>query len=816
MISLWQDLRYAVRVYFKSKTFTLMAGLALAIGSGATTALFTVVNAVLLRPLPCAEPERIVEVYELVPAGPSRVLSYPWFRFAERTNQAFEYLAAWAGGPRANLSLGGSAQLIQSYRVSADFFRVFGIQPVIGRDFNRQDDQPGAAPVAVISKTLWAGAFGRDPKIIGRALDMNGESYTIVGVMPASFAENLETDVWIPLRKEEDWTERAVAYWVTGRLRRGVTLEGAQTDLNLVWNRLRRERPDAVDRRELGGSVTPYLDTVVGGYRKPMLLLSGAAACILLIACVNVANLLLARAVARRKEVAVRIAIGAGRGRLVRQLLTESALLSVVSGAAGFALAVALTRALKHWLAVQLTRGEEIAIDFRVLGFAVAVSVLTGIVFGLAPALQLTRLNFAQLLRDAGRLANSRGASRIQAGLVCAQIALSAAMLLAAGLLLTSFERLRTYDLGFTPQGVMAVDVAMTGPEFQTTASSMVGIRRIEERLNAIPGVRSAALVNVLPTQFSGLYDVTLLPDPLHRASPGPMSEEPRQITPQFFEVMRMPMRSGRAFTEHDTQRSAQVAIVNETFLRKFLPGVDPVGLHLALGRAMGPNFIDQPREIVGVVADTRGELRRMRGEGRPSVFTPLAQLPDRIMARLNSTRTMTWVIRTVGDPLALGRTVREEILKAEPSLVVDNPRSLQEVVSEGIEQEKAQTVLVSAFGLVAFLLAALGLYGTMSHAVAGRMYEFGIRFALGASRNNVLWLMLRYSFKIVALGLLGGIVASLALQRVLAAYLFGVRPSDPVIYAGVLGLLSATALCAALAPAMRAARTDPRAILQP
>jgi predicted permease len=667
----------------------------------------------------------------------------------------------------------------------------------------------------VISKTLWTAAFGRDPTIIGRAVSMNGESYTIVGVMPADFAENSDIDVWIPLRKEEDWTEKVVNYWVTGRLRRGVTLEGARSDLNLVWDRLRRERPDAVDSRDLGALVIPYLDTIVDGYRKPMLLLSGAAACILLIACVNVANLLLARAVARRKEIAVRIAVGTGRGRLIRQLLTESVLLAAVGSTVGFALAVALTRALRHWLAVQLIRGDEIAIDFRVLGFAVALSVLTGIVFGLAPALQLTRLDFAQLLRDSGRLTSSRGASRIQATLVCAQIGLSAVMLLAAGLLLTSFQRLRTYDLGFTPQGVLTVDVAMTGPEFQTTASSAIAIQRIQERLSAVPGVRASALVNVLPTQFSGAFDVTLLPDPVHRDSPGAVSEEPRQITPRFFEVMRMPMRSGRAFTVHDNAQSAQVAIVNESFVRKFLPGVDPVGMHLVLGRLMGPNFIDQPREIVGVVADTRGELRRMRGEGRPSVFTPMVQLPDRLMARLNSGRSMTWVIRTVGEPVALSRAVREEILKAGPSLVVDNPRALQELVSEGIEPEEVQTVLISSFGLVALLLAVLGLYGTMSHAVAGRVHELGIRFALGATRRDVLWLMLRYSFKLIVIGLLAGFAASLALQRILTAYLFGVRSGDPLIHAVVLALLSVTALFAALVPAMRAARTDPKIILQ-
>lgn len=793
-----------------------MACLALAIGSGATTALFTVVNAVLLRPLPCAQPDRIVNVYRRTQNGQSRAASYAWFRFAERSNRAFEYLAVWSEGPSANVSSGGSVQLIQSFNVSSDFFKVFGVQPILGRDFTREDDRPGAAPVTIISRSLWSGWFGNDPKVIGHAVRISGENYTIVGVMPANFAENSRADLWVPFRKAEDWTEKAVGYFVSGRLRPGVSVEAARIDLDLVWDRLRRERPDAVDYRELGSLVTPYLETIVGGYRKPMLLLTGAAACILLIACVNVANLLLARAVARRKEVAVRIAVGAGRGRLIRQLLTESVLLSSVSGAAGFALAVSLVRALKPWFADQVTRGNEISIDFRVLWCAVAISILTGIVFGLAPALQLTRLNFAQLLRDAGRIASSRGASRVQAGLVCAQIGLSTVMLLTAGLLATSFERLRKFDLGFTPHGVLTIETAMTGPKFQTTVAAAAAIERVRQRLNVIPGVQSVALVNVLPTQFSGFYDVTLLPDPVHRSNPGEVWEEPRQITPQFFEVMRMPMRSGRAFTDHDTTNAAQVAIVNETFVRQFLPGVNPIGLHMVLGRALGPNFVDQSREIVGVVADTRGELRRMRGEGRPSIYTPIAQLPDGITARINSGFSMTWVIRTAGEPLALSRAVREEIMKEGPAFVVDSPRSLEDVVSAGIEQEKAQTALISSFGLVALLLAVLGLYGTMSQTVAVRMHELGIRIALGATRTNVLWLMLRYSFSLIAVGLVAGVTASMALQRILAAYLFGVRPSDPAIHLIVLLILSATALFAALAPAMRAARIDPRIVLQP
>jgi putative ABC transport system permease protein len=812
LASVWHDLRYALRIYLKHKSFAFIAILTLAIGIGANTALFAVINAVLIRPLPYPESQRIVQIYRRMTSGPSVLLSYPWFRFAERNNHTMQYLAAWGAGPRVNVVAGDSSQVVQSVKVSSDFFRVFDVRPVQGRDFTRQDDAPGAAPVTVISYPLWKTLFGGDPHILGKALRIKDESYTVIGVMRPGFTGGADADVWIPYRKGEDWTESVLAHLVAGRLRPGVTMGDARHDFDLLWDRLRKEQPGAVSHNVLGATVTTYLERIVGDYRKPMLLLSLAAACILLITCVNVANLLLARAVGRRREMAIRIALGTSRSRLLRQLLTESALLAFVGGLAGLALAVGILHTLREWLASQLIRGHEISLDSHVVFLAVASSVLTGIAFGVAPALHLSGVSPIQMLRDYGKAAVSRGTRRVQAGLVSAQICLSTVILLAAGLLVVSFERLQNFDLGFTPQGVVTVDSAM---KFQSTVTTIASIQQVTERVRSIPGVESVGLVNRLPTDFSGFYDVTLLDGPVQRnASEQVSQEEPRQITPEFFDVMRIPMRSGRKFAERDTAAAAAVAIVNESFVRKYLGEVNPIGLHLVIGRSMGPNRADQPREIVGVAADTRGE-RNLGGKSEPSVYTPIAQVSDRNMADYNNDRSWIWVIRTKGNPLALSNTLRQEMLKAGSSLVVGTPRSLEQIVSLGIEQQQVHAALISAFAAMALLLAAVGLYGTMSQTVAERMHEIGIRFAIGATGRDVLWLMIRYSLKLIAVGLVMGIAASIGLQRLLAAYLFEVRPTDPAVFAIVLVLLSSTAMGAALVPAARATRVDPRIILQ-
>lgn len=812
MASLWQDLHYALRIYVKHKSFVLLAVLTLAIGIAANTALFAVINAVLLRPLPYPEPQRIVQVYRRMTIGTSSLNNYSWFRFAERNNHTMEYLAAWGAGPRVNVVDGDSSQVVQSVKVSSAFFRVFGVRPILGRDFNYQDDLPGAPPVAVISNTLWKTVFRGDPNIAGQVLQIKDEDYTVIGVMRPGFTGGPDTDVWILYRKAEDWTEKTVGHLVAGRLRPGVTMEDARRDLDLLWDRLRKEQPGAVTRILLGAALTTYKDRIVGDYRKPMLLLNLATGCILLIAWVNIANLLMARAVGRRREIAVRIALGTSRTRLIRQLLTESVLLATAGGAAGLGLATALLYALREWLASQLVRGHEISLDSRVVLFATAVSVLAGIAFGMVPAFHLAGVSPMQSLREHGGNSGSRGTRRFQAGLVTAQICLSTVILLAAGLLVVSFERLQNYDLGFSTQDVLTVDTAM---KFQTTATAMASVQRVMERLHAVPGVESVALVNRLPTDFAGQYDVTMLSGPvMGNAAEQVYQEEPRQITPGFFDVMRIPLRSGRQFTVRDVADSAPVAIVNEAFVNKYLANVNPIGIHLVIGRSMGPNVVDQPREIVGVAADTRGE-RDLRGKSHPSVYTPIAQFSDRNMADHNNNLSWVWVIRTTRPPQALAQTIRQEIIKSDSSLVVGNPRSLEQIVSVGIEQPRVHAALISSFAAMALLLTAVGLYGTMSQTVAERMHEISLRFAVGATAQQVLLLMIRYSLKLIVVGLLIGIGVSFGLERFLAGYLFEVRPTDPAVLATVLMLLSTTTICAALAPALRATRVDPKIVLQ-
>lgn len=812
MASFWQDLHCAVRVYAKQKSFALLVVVTLAIGIAANTAIFALINAIFLRPLPYPEPQRIVQVYRKMTTGQSSLFSYPWFRFAERSNHSMEYLAAWGAGPRVNVGAGDSAQVVQSVKVSSNFFRVFGVRPSQGRDFNYQDDVPAAAPVAVISHTLWKSVFRGDPNIVGQVIQIKGEDYTIIGVMRPGFTGGPDTDVWITYRKAEDWTEKTVAHLVAGRLRPGVSMEQARRDLDLLWDRLRREQPAAINRTLLGAALTTYMDRIVGDYRKPMLLLNLATGCFLLIALVNIANLLMARAVGRRKEMAVRIALGTGRARLIRQLLTESVLLASVGGVAGLGLATGLLHILKEWLASHLIRGHEISFDSRVVLFAIAVSVVTGLAFGIVPAFHLAGVNPMQMLREHGGNAGSRGTRRFQQGLVTAQICLSTIMLLAAGLLVASFERLQKYDLGFSAQGVLTIDSAM---KFKTTSTAMASVQRVTERLRAVPSVESIALVNRLPTDFAGQYDVTFLSGPVRgNAGEQVYQEEPRQITPDFFDAMRIPLRSGRQFTARDDADSPAVAIVNEAFVNKYLGNTNPIGLHILIGRSMGPDAADKPREIVGVAADTRGE-RDLHGKSQPSVYTPIAQFSDRNMADHNNDHSWFWVIRTTQPPLAFGQTIRQEIIKSDSSLVVGNPRTLEQIVSAGIEQPRVQAALISCFAAMALLLAAVGLYGTMSQTVAERKDEVGLRFAVGATGRQILWLMARHSLKLILVGILVGIGVSFGMQRVLRAYLFEVHPMDPAVLASVLILLTTTATGAALVPAFRATRVDPTIVLQ-
>jgi putative ABC transport system permease protein len=811
MENFFQDVRFALRVYAKNKSFTTIAVLTLAIGIGSNIAVFTVVNALLFRSLPYPDGERLVQVGRSLNEGPVYTMSYARFRFLEQNSRAFESLAAYdVVGSSLSMTLGETAELVQSSRVSANLFRVMEVNPLLGRSFTPEDDKPGVAPVAIISHSAWSRLFGSDPNVVGRSVRMSGESYTIIGVMPADFKFGADTEAWVPIRKAEDWTDRSNPHLVIGRLRSGTSVETASTDLVTVFQRLKEEQPASIERTEVGALVIPYRERVIGYTRGPLLMLAGVVACVLLIACANVANLLFARAIRRRQEVAVRIALGISRARMIRQLLTESFLLSIASGIVGLLLAIFALGILELWLPVKLPGIAELKIDFRVLLFSLAAIALTSIVFGLAPALQLAKMEPAQTLRELSGATPGRGIRRLQAGLVSLEIALSTVLLLTAGLLLISFQKLRNVDLGYEAEGVLIMQTSLASPEFAATEPAMLGVQRVIERLKTIPEVKHVATVTRLPTEPSLVLS-------FERLSAGSQNEELeanwRAVTPEFFDALRIPLHAGRSFGDRDTRESPPVAVVNETFVRKFLNGANPLGQRFVIGRHMGENFADKPREIIGVVEDTLGNT--LSEAASPGIFVPAAQVPDRTTAFLNQIVPLNWVVQVTGDPTAVSDRIRREVTAADPSLIASNPRPLAQMLSGLTAQQKVLATLMTFFAAVALFLGAVGLHGVMSHSVAERRHELGIRFALGASRARMLWLMVTYGLKLLVPGLVVGVMLSLALRSVVASYLFGVSTTYVVVYLAVVLLLSLIAMVASVGPALRATRVDLTTILR-
>ncbi len=806
-----QDLRFALRVYAKNRSFTIIAVLTLAIGIGSNIAVFTVVNALLFRSLPYPDGDRLVQVGRSLNEGPAYTMSYARFRFLEQNNRAFESLAAYdVVGSSLSITLGGETpELLQSSRVSADFFRVLRINPLLGRGFTTDDDKPGVAPVTIISHSAWSRLFGNDPNVVGRAVRMSGEAHTIIGVMPVDFSFGPDTEAWVTIRKTEDWTDRSNPHLVIGRLRSGTTVETAHSDLTPVFQRLKEVQPASIAPTEVSALVTPYRERVVGNTRVPLLMLAGVVGCVLLIACANVANLLFARAIRRRQEMAVRIALGISQSRMIRQLLTESFLLSTISGIVGLLFAISALGVFELWLPVKLPRIAELNIDFRVLLFSLAAIALTSIVFGLAPALQLAKLDPAQTLRELSGATPGRGIRRLQAGLVSLEIALSTVLLLTAGLLMISFQKLRNVDLGYETEGVLVIQTSLASPEFAATEPAMLRVQRVIERLKTIPEVKHVATVTRLPTESSLILSFQLSGDSQDQQREAHW----RAVTPEFFEALSIPLHAGRSFSDRDTPDAPPVAVVNEMFVRRFMNGTNPLGQRLVIGRDMGENFTDEPREIVGVVEDTLGNA--LSEAAAPGIFIPAAQVPDRTTAFLNQILPLNWVVQVTGDAATVSSRIRREVSAADSSLVASKPRPLVEMLSGLTAQQKTYATVMTFFAAVALFLGAVGLHGVMSHSVAERRYELGIRFALGASRGRLLWLMVTYGLKLLVPGLVVGVVLSLALRSVVASYLFGVSNTYVVIYLAVIVLLSLMAIIATLGPAMRATRVDLTTVLR-
>ncbi|HEV3471346.1 MAG TPA: ABC transporter permease [Pyrinomonadaceae bacterium] len=804
-VDVWQDLRYGVRTLLKNPGFTAVAVVALALGIGANTAIFSVVNAVLLRPLPYRDPDRLVMVWEDNTKGgyPRNTPAAANFLDWREQSRVFEGMAAIANQSFA-LTGAGEPERIDGRRVSASLFPLLGVEPLLGRVFLPEEDQPGAGRAVILSHGLWQRRFGSDPNITGKALTLNGESHTVVGVMPAHFRfPAREDELWVPIAfTNEQAANRGTHYLqVVARLRPGVTVEQAQAEMSAIAARLQEQYPS--QNTGVGAAVVPLHEQLVGDIRPALLILLGAVGFVLLVACANVANLLLARAAARHKEIAVRVALGASRMRLIRQFLTESLLLAAVGGLAGLLLSLWGVNLLRAFIPESISQVGAVSIDAKVLGFTLLVSLLTGLIFGLAPATQASNFNLNETLKEGGRdsSAGSRG-NRIRAVLVVAEVAVSLVLLIGAGLLINSFLRLRSVDPGFRADNLLTMRIVLPELKYPDQARRAAFYAEALRRIEALPGVESAAVTNWIPLVRQGdsnSFTVEGQPDPGPGRSP---SVATRVVSPRYFDTMGIQLLRGRQFGEQDRADSPPVVIVSEAMARRSWPGADPVGKRMKMG---GYNSDAPWMEVVGVVKDVR--QFELTAEPRPQIYLHYEQ-PAFF-------RPSNLVVRTGADPLGLAATVRKTVWEIDKDQPVSNISTMEDVLSESISRQRFSMLLLGIFAGVALVLAAVGIYGVMSYSVAQRTHEIGIRMALGAQAADVLKLTVGQGLRLVLVGVAIGLAAAFALTRLMESLLYGVSATDPATLVTISLVLITVALLASYVPARRATKVDPLTALR-
>ncbi len=805
MDSFWQDVRFALRTLAANPGLTVVALLTLALGIGANTAMFSVVDGVLLKPLPFPQPEELMVVWSRNPGAgyPRMTVSPPDWSDWKAEAKSFEGLAA-VDFNRVNLTGRGEPEVLAAGLVSADFWQVFGVPLPLGRGFLPAEDAPGKGQVVVLSHELWQRRFGGDPKIIDQAITIDGVRHTVVGVAPAGFKNPNDRDLWMPLGMAPDPTQRGAHYLVVfGRLKDGVSATQATTEMDAIAARLEKQYPES--NTGFGTLVVPLQESSVENVRQALLVLLAAVAAVLLIACLNVANLLLARLTAREREIAVRTALGAGRVRLVRQLLTESVVLALAGGALGTALAVCGTRALLA-LNDDIPRAETIGIDGRVLAFTLAVSLGTGLLFGLFPALQGPGRDLHDSLKEGGRGNSGGGRARLaRQGLVLAEVALALVLLVGAGLLLRSFANLQGIDPGFRSDGVLTMDVSPPEFKYGSEEQQAAFYSRLIERVSALPGVERAASAYPLPLSGSGfvlVYSINGRPE--HTPGKEPAAAI-RVVTPEFFRALDVPVLRGRVFGPADRFGAEKVAVVNQSWVQREFPGQDPIGQRITFG---DPSEADAEwMTVVGVV----GDVRHAALSEAPSaeVYWPQLQLPQR------GSTLVVHAAAGAGDPAALTAAVRAAVREVDPDLPVYRVRTLDEVVAASLSSSRFNAVLFGLFAALALALAAVGVYGVVSYAVAQRTHEIGIRMALGAGRHSVVAMILRQGMGTVLLGVAAGLVGAVFASRLLAGLVFGVSPRDPLTFLLVPLALATVALLANVIPARRATQVDPMIALR-
>ena len=812
---LMHDLRYSLRMLLKSPGFTVVAVLTLALGIGANTAVFSVVNAVLLRPLPYDHPQQLVKIwtrytgYDL----PQNWVSEPEFWDMRDSLRDYSALAAYSTGGGANLTRNASEPLrVTTTQTSAELFPLLGVSPALGRFFNHDEDQPGRDKVVVLDYGFWTSQFAANPQVVGQSIQLNGETYTVLGVMPKGFNFGGDTNLWLPLALDRAKPAGRGSHYleVIGRLRDGVTPAQAQGELDALVRNLAGQYPNNYGGTSgFGMFQRPLHEELVGDSRRSLLVLFAAVGFVLLIGCVNLANLLLARSSARSREIAVRTALGAGRGRLVRQLITESVVLAMVGGVCGVLLAILATNALRTLAQSSLPAATPISIDVRVLLFAAAISVLTGVLFGVAPALQLSRPQVAEALKDAARSSSGAAGQKMRSVLVVAEISMALMLLVGAGLLVRSLQRLLEVSPGFQAEHLLTARLSLPQTQYRDTTAINSFYRDVTQRLGAVPGVQAAGMGTILPMTGRHSSGSTYVE---HTSATGfqmsPVFHAPnieadqRFVTPGFFEAMRIPLLHGRWFTASDDANAPDVAIVDEEFAKRFWPDRDPIGERIATGAIPNSNPpVPRWRTVVGVVGHVKNDS--LDQQGREQTYYPIAQAPFPV-------RSMYLAVRATGDPAALTSGVRGAVAGLDSTLPLYEVKTMDEWLQQSVAQRRFNMLLLVIFSALALLLASIGTYGVISYSVNQRTREIGIRMALGASRADVLRMIVGGGMRLTAIGIAIGAVLALLAARFLSTLLFGVHSTDPATFVGVAAILAVSAFAAAYLPARRATRVNP------
>ena len=799
-------------MFAQSPGFTLAAIAALTLGIGVNTAIFSVVNAVLLRPVSVPEPDRLVLfMTDFAQGGPAPIGSPAKFEHYRQQTGVAQDVAAFRTGV-VNYTGGTFPEQLPSAQASADFFRLFGAATVRGRTFTAEEDRPGGGRVVVLGHRFWARRFGRDPDVVGKTISLSGEPYTIVGVLGEfNFEEFGPTpQVWTPFQLDPNTTDQGHYFMVGGRLKPGISLEQAQAQLRVSADVYRRRFPDALQPGD-SFTVQPIRDALVSDVRSSLLVLTGAVSFVLLIACANVANLLLVRATGRRREMAIRSAIGGSRGRIIRQLLTESVLLSLAGGVLGLLLGLIGIRALLSINTADLPfvgeNGSEVGLDWRVLVFTLAVSLGTGILFGLIPALQGSRTDLTTALKESsGRSGTGFRQNKARSLLVVTEVALALILLIGSALLIRSAIELGRVDPGFDTTNVLTLRMSLTGPRFLKSEGVEQLVRNGVEQLRAVPGVVDASATCCVPLEGGYGLPFRIVGRPLEGPFHGGGAW--KTVSPGYFEVFKIPVKRGRLFNAGDDGRAPAVVVINEALARQFWPKGDPLNERLVIGRGVMREFEAEPeRQIIGVVGDTRdGGLNSDPG---PTMYIPQAQVPDAANALNVSLTPIAWVVRTQADPGPLSRSIQEKLQQVS-GLPVSQVQSMNEVASLSTSRQRFNMWLMTVFGVSALLLAAIGVYGLMAYSVEQRTNEIGIRMALGAQAEQVKNMVVLQGMRLALAGILVGVAAAFALARFLAAFLFAVQPRDPLAFFGVPVLLALVALLAAWIPARQASRVDP------